>query len=313
MSDQKNRLLVALDGSLQASGVVDYVGEMFPPETTQVVLFHVLTTVPEALYDFEKDMERELDPVAASAFIAEKKKAIGGFMDRCRQTLMEKGFSGEQVEIRIEHRKQGVARDIIAVASQGFTALVLGRTGVSRMKDLLIGSVASKLVGKVSAIPLIVVGKVRRSGGALIAYDGSEGSDKAVMAVGKLLGKSAKPMTLLHVIRSLNILYLDEIQRNYPIDEREWTDRHREAIEPVMDRAVKSLVDAGIGPERISRKILTDQVSRAETVVKEARDGDFSSIVIGRRGLSLVEAFLLGRVGNKVFQMAHDLTVWVVP
>ena len=222
-------------------------------------------------------------------------------------------FSDEQIDILIESRKQGIARDILEVSRQGFTALVLGRTGVSKVKDLLIGSVASKLLNKLSEIPLIVVGKVRRNGGVIIAYDGSGSSEKAVMAVGKLLGRAmTKPIILLNIIRSLNILYMDEIQRNYPIDENDWTNRHRQAIEPSMDNAVEVLVNAGIRKETIGKKILSNQVSRAESIVKEAREGGFGSIVIGRRGLSLVEAFLMGRVGNKVFQMAHDMTIWII-
>lgn len=313
MNTQKNRLLVALDGSLQASMVVDYVGETFPPEKTQIVLFHVLNMVPESLYDFESNMEKELDPVLSNAFLDERKKSIQTFMEQSKHILMEKGFSDEQIDILIESRKQGIARDILEVSRQGFTALVLGRTGVSKVKDLLIGSVASKLLNKLSEIPLIVVGKVRRNGGVIIAYDGSGSSEKAVMAVGKLLGRAmTKPIILLNIIRSLNILYMDEIQRNYPINENDWTNRHRQAIEPSMDNAVEVLVNAGIRKETIGKKILSNQVSRAESIVKEAREGGFGSIVIGRRGLSLVEAFLMGRVGNKVFQMAHDMTIWII-
>lgn len=313
MNESMNRLLVALDGSEQASVVVNYVAEVFPPQKTQIVLFHVLTAVPEALYDFDQDEGIQVDPDSANAFVSEKKKKILGFLNLSKQKFMEKGFSEEQVEIVVEPLKKGVARDILAFSGEGFKALVLGRTGVSRVKDLIIGSVASKLLGKVSNIPLIVVGKENRSGGILIAYDGSEGADKAVMTVGKLLGKDSRHITLLHVIRSLNILYLDEIQRSYPLDAHEWTEKHRETIDPILDRAMGSLAEVGINPGNISRKILTDQVSRAEAVVQEARDGEFSSIVIGRRGLSLVEEFFLGRVGKKIFQMSHDITVWVVP
>ncbi|MBU0991081.1 MAG: universal stress protein [Proteobacteria bacterium] len=312
MKNKINRLLVALDGSDQASVVVNYVGEIFPPETTHVVLFHVISEVPELLWDVEKNAEQHFQIHSVKAWMTEQKKMIGEFLNQSKQRLVEKGFSAEHVDIVVQSRKKGIARDIHDFSREGFHALVLGRTGVSRLKDLFVGSVASKLLGKVSDIPLIVVGKQIRPGGILIAYDQSEDADKAVIAVGQFVGGDSHNITVLHVIRSLNILYLNEIQRHYPIDELEWTEKHRETIEPELDRAISTLEEAGIQTNRISKKILTDQISRAGAVIQEARDGNYSTIVVGRRGLSIVEEFLLGRVGKKIFQMANDMTVWVV-
>jgi nucleotide-binding universal stress UspA family protein len=46
--------------------------------------------------------------------------------------------------------------------------------------------------------------------------------------------------------------------------------------------------------------------------VEEAQKNGFGTIVIGRRGLSKVRQFMMGRVSNKVLQLARDLAVWVV-
>jgi hypothetical protein len=47
--------------------------------------------------------------------------------------------------------------------------------------------------------------------------------------------------------------------------------------------------------------------------MEEATKGGYGTIVVGRRGVSKVYEFLMGRVSNKVIQMAKDQAVWVVP
>ena len=43
-----------------------------------------------------------------------------------------------------------------------------------------------------------------------------------------------------------------------------------------------------------------------------ALPGGYGTIVVGRRGLSTVEEFDMGRVSNKLVQAAKDRAVWVV-
>jgi nucleotide-binding universal stress UspA family protein len=42
------------------------------------------------------------------------------------------------------------------------------------------------------------------------------------------------------------------------------------------------------------------------------QQGDFGTLVIGRRGVSRAEEFLFGSVTTKVTHLAKDCTVWVV-
>ena len=70
--------------------------------------------------------------------------------------------------------------------------------------------------------------------------------------------------------------------------------------------------NVGIEGDRISTKIVTGVSSRAKAVVEEAKNGGYSTIVVGRRGLSRVEEFFMGRVSKKVMQLAQEMAVWVV-
>lgn len=61
-----------------------------------------------------------------------------------------------------------------------------------------------------------------------------------------------------------------------------------------------------------SEKIISGVLSRSDAIVKEAEDGGYGTIVVGRRGLSKVEAFFMGRVGHAVVYGGKKFTVWVV-
>ncbi|MGW8323578.1 MAG: universal stress protein, partial [Thermodesulfobacteriota bacterium] len=53
--------------------------------------------------------------------------------------------------------------------------------------------------------------------------------------------------------------------------------------------------------------------SRAGTIVDQARRGGYGTIVVGRKGVTKVEEFFMGRVSSKVLQLAKNMAVWVVP
>jgi nucleotide-binding universal stress UspA family protein len=44
----------------------------------------------------------------------------------------------------------------------------------------------------------------------------------------------------------------------------------------------------------------------------KAREEGYGTIVVGRRGLSRVHEFCMGRVSNKLIQMGREQAVWVI-
>jgi len=51
----RRKILLAVDGSDQAFEAVRYVSRLFPPNRMEVVLFNVMTKVPESFWDVEKE------------------------------------------------------------------------------------------------------------------------------------------------------------------------------------------------------------------------------------------------------------------
>jgi nucleotide-binding universal stress UspA family protein len=201
------------------------------------------------------------------------------------------------VTVKIHKREKGIARDIVREAKRGYCCVIVGRKGMSKLKDLVLGSVATKLVEKLSLIPLVVVGKQPKQGAVLLAMDGSEGAMRAVDHVGALLGRSDFEVTLLHVIRVGNNGYIKEAEKE---------------IGKAFDEAKRRLTKSGFEQNQIATKIITGAPSRAGAIMEGAKEGGYGTIVVGRRGLSRAKEFFMGRVSNKVIHMAKQQAVWVV-
>ena len=317
---EKRRLLIALDGSEQSFEAVRYASQVLPPGKLKVVLFHVRSKIPESFWDIEKDpsFRHRLAPVAAWAM--QQEKAMEEFMERSRQLLVDRGVPQETVQVRIKDREVGIARDIAREAQKDYDSVVVGRWGMSKIKDLVWGSIANKLVGHLVQSPLWVVGGSPQPGKYLVAMDGSDEAMRAVDYVGTMLAGSDCAVTLFHVLRSFEFLSLGFEGAFVPSPEvlggeeeiKAEFQREKEAIKTVCNEAQDRLEKAGLKGDQINTKIVTGAASRAKAIVEEAKNEGYGTIVVGRRGLSRVEEFFMGRVSSKVMQLAKEMAVWVV-
>lgn len=314
------RILVAVDGSEHALEAVRYVGKTLPPERAEIVMYHVITKVPESFWDMEQDPAFRYRLADIKAWENMQESLIREFFVKARQALREAGIPEQAVVEKVEERKTGIARDIIAEAGAGYDAVVLGRRGLSELKDLVLGSIAFKLLEKVCEIPVWIVGGKMQRGKVIVAMDTSEGAMHAVNHVASIVnGSPYFEVTLIHVVRGLDIFHQIFEKGIGETLQRDWIDRSekeleetRKEIEPLFREARRRLVSAGMRPERIRDKVVKGRGSRAGTICDEAEQGAYDTIVVGRRGLSRVQEFFMGRVSNKVIQLAREKTVWVV-
>jgi nucleotide-binding universal stress UspA family protein len=209
---------------------------------------------------------------------------------------LDRGVPEELVQAKIKERQVGIARDIIYESERDYNAVVVGRWGMSLLKDFLWGSIANKLLGRLTHVPLCVVGGTPHVGKILVGLDASAGAMRAV----DYLGTMASPyleVTLYHAVRAVD----EDISH-----------KAEESMKPVFEKATNRLEDAGFGRNQITAKTAMGVLSRAGALVHYALKGGYGTIVVGRRGLSEVEEFSMGRVSNKIIHMARELAVWVV-
>jgi len=313
-------IMVSVDGSEQALNAVRYVAGTVAPEAIDIVLFHVITKVPESFLDLQRQPAFRYRIADIREWEFQQEEAIRDFMEQACEVLFAAGIPKQAVKVRIEERQVGIARDIIAASQFGYDAVVVGRKGVSELKDFVLGSIANKLVEKLVHVPVWIVGAGQQRGKFIVALDASEGAMLAVDHVGRTLGGlPAVEVTLFHVVRGFDIFHPIAGKPSPSTSEKEWRanlekdlEQAGRAIESVFSEATKRLLKAGVAPARIHEKVVKATGSPAGAILEEAEKGDYDTIVVGRRGLSKVQEFFIGRVSNKIIQLAKHRTVWVI-
>ncbi len=310
MKKQKRmRILVPVDGSDRALNTVRYVGRVEPFRNMDIVLFHVFSSVPEGYWDLEKDPRSTSTVRQVRSWETGQRKIIKQYMEQATQFLLKAGVSPESITIKIQNRKKGIARDIIREARNGYDAVVTRRRGMTGLRRIVLGSVATKLLAQITFLPLILVGKLTLSHKILLAFDGSENAVNAVKFAGALLGDFDYEASLFHVIRSNGE---GRPEHRHIFSSKEFAKVASKEMASSLKAAQTELIHAGFKANKVSTEIVTRAISRAGAIADRAKQENFGTIVMGRRGHSSVRDFFVGRVTNKVIHLARDRTVWVV-
>jgi nucleotide-binding universal stress UspA family protein len=309
LDTNQRKILLAVDGSDRMLNMVRYIARVEPFHKMHVVLFHVFSSVPDSYWDLEKDPVSAQTVRKIRSWEIQQEKYIRQFMQQINQFLVKAGFPSNSIEIRIQKRKEGIARDIIQEARNGYEAVVIRRRGSAGIRGIILGGVAAKLIEKVAFIPMMMIGNKPPGDKILLAFDGSDNATRAVDFAGSILGGHNYKIRLLHVIRGKEDRRRIH-QTHYAPKEHMQT--ARKAIGHAMEKAKARMIDSGFKPHNVSSKIITGAFSRAGAVTQEAREGGYGTIVLGRRGLSRLQEFFIGRVTNKVIHLAKDRSVWIV-
>ncbi|MFZ0724494.1 MAG: universal stress protein [Desulfobacterales bacterium] len=143
----------------------------------------------------------------------------------------------------------------------------------------------------------------------LIAVDESENAQRAVDYVGQLLGGIAGfNVTLLHVIPDPEEDYFPTAE-----DREHWLQNYRGRIDKLLESCRRKLMAAGFDAAAVRvRSTLRNCPSMARCILEERDQLKYSTIVVGRQGLSRSEEFLFGSISSKIVNHAQNCTVWVV-
>jgi nucleotide-binding universal stress UspA family protein len=241
----------------------------------------------------------------------QQENRISGFMEKAAEIFSDAGFPDSAVKVDVRERKEGIAQDIRAESHLGYASVTLGRRGLSTIPDLALGGVANKVVLRASDLAVWLVGGRPEPEKIIVGIDSSDGSMLTVEHLARIVRGVSKKILLLHVVRKVPEMNgLNGPEARQFQEERE--QRAANEIAPVFRKALVKLQAAGVGPGEISTKVIMGATTRAGTILEEARSGGYGTIVVGRRGVSTVEEFDMGRVTNKLVQTAKDRALWVV-
>ena len=154
-----NKVLVAVDESKNSMRAVKYVAQTMRPDAS-IALLSVLPDATAAC-GLDSPSLTPLFKANRQAFCTiedQKRYAVQEFMDEAVQVLLDAGFARKNIKASIRKKKTGIARDILREAKQGgYDTIVLGRKGLSGVKEFLMGSVPTKILSRAEDIAVIVV------------------------------------------------------------------------------------------------------------------------------------------------------------
>jgi nucleotide-binding universal stress UspA family protein len=305
------RILVCVDGSHKSMSAVDYVGKVMSKKNIHITLFHVLMQRPETYMDLNMAASWKHTDLHEE-WSKKTEKYMEEFLSHAVHRLIKSDFSMSSINVISKKLETGYARDISKIASDNFDAIIVGRYGFSNLGNHVLGSITSKLAENIHNIPLIVVGSDVDAKKILIAFDGSAHSKRAVDYVGDFADKEDCHVSLLTIIRPLSTpVFRHEhvFKQGY---EKDWLDAGTGKIAPVLFEMRQRLTSRGFNDDRISEVILKEKRSRTEGILSEAGSQGFGTIVAGRKGLTDVSEYIMGRVIRKILYMGSDKAIWIV-
>ena len=152
------KILVAFDDSKNAMRAVQFVAETFAPDN-HITLLSVLQNTA-ALCEMNSP---ELTPYFVSqqdsfCILEDKKKGlVEEAIQKARSYLTDAGFKPENVTLKLIPRKKGIAGDIVDEANSGYDIVVLGRRGLSGIKEFLFGSISQKVLQLAKDVSVLIV------------------------------------------------------------------------------------------------------------------------------------------------------------
>ena len=143
----------------------------------------------------------------------------------------------------------------------------------------------------------------------LIAVDDSENAQRAVFYVSQLLaGVKGFKILILHVISQPEEDYFST-----SAEKESWLSNYQLKVDVMLEDYRQILIREGFDPDDISvQSTLRYCPSLSECILAEQDKTRYSTLVVGRKGLSRSEEFLFGSISSKIVNHARNCTVWVV-
>jgi nucleotide-binding universal stress UspA family protein len=193
-------------------------------------------------------------------------------------------------------------------------ALLIGSRGLGATKGAIVGSVASGVLHH-SSRPVVVVppeqGAEVPEGPLVMAYDGSEDAQRAIVAAGRLFpGRDAVVRTVWTSFAGVAAASQVAIPAGVGAVGRERIDDDlRGRAEDMAEEGADLAVEAGL---HATGAAVCADANVCNTLLESARHNGVAAIVVGARGRSVIADILLGSVSSGLVRRS-PVPVLVVP
>lgn len=154
----EKKILVAFDDSENAMRGVKFVTDSFTPGH-KITLFSVIPDTSAACEIFSPELTPYFFSQQAIFCSMQDKKTqlVNDALSKAKEILTGAGFKEADISTKVENQKNGIARDIINEARTGYDIIVIGRRGLSAIKEFLLGSVSQKVIHAAGDLSVVLV------------------------------------------------------------------------------------------------------------------------------------------------------------
>lgn len=154
----EKKILLAIDDSENAIRAVEFVANFFAPDN-KITLFNVIPDTATLCAMNSPELAPYFISQQSSFCLLEekKKKLVNEAMQKAKRILLDAKFEEKNITIKTEIKKSGIARDIVREAKDGYNVVVMGKRGLSGIKDFILGSVSQKVFNAAKDISVLVV------------------------------------------------------------------------------------------------------------------------------------------------------------
>lgn len=151
---QVKRVLIAVDASANSGKAVDFAASYLSGTDCKIRLFHAVRGFPPTLGPTFLQTGEELERQLA----ANLNKGITQMFDVYRSRLMAAGIDSERIQTEWTMGSISRAAEILTSARRGeFGTVVLGRRGISAVRELVMGRVTNKVLNGAEGLAVWVV------------------------------------------------------------------------------------------------------------------------------------------------------------
>jgi nucleotide-binding universal stress UspA family protein len=309
----EKKIMIAVDDSLQAKCAVDYAVAMRDTiDPLTITLCHVQPPISQYL---EQEAAKNAKAKAQlDALLRKNDAASKRLLEEMKSSAVLKGMSPDSVEIQTHMHTAEMDRILLRTAEdRHYDALVLGRRGISGIQKAFIDSVTDSVMHQRTTAPIwLVKGKVRPSDNILLAVDGSQNAFRAADHLAFMISESKNArVTLLHVrptLKSVCPISNDDAATDQLSSAASLGDQ--QCMDDFLERTLARFKESGIGEDRLEILNVDKTLNIGKAVLNHAQKNGFSTIVIGRRGIS--RTFFTGSVSQYMIERMPDLALWVV-
>ena len=151
---KRKRILVGIDGSDRSLHTVRYVSTVPRFRMMNVTLLSLYTEVPEAYWDLQKMPHVSQRIGEIHAWETQSRSDMEDKLREAERISVKVGVPKESVTAQSRKARQGIARDLIKEGKK-FQTVAIGRRSSGRFRELMLGSVSTKLLEKVDYAPAL--------------------------------------------------------------------------------------------------------------------------------------------------------------